>query len=37
VIVWWCTRGKAGPNKYGPDPRQPTSQQALIASSLLTC
>ena len=26
LIVWWCQKGNAGPNKYGPDPRQPTSQ-----------
>ena len=25
VIVWWCMRGNSGPNKYGADPRQPTS------------
>ena len=27
LIVWWCMKGDKGPNKYGPDPRQPTSQQ----------
>ena len=26
VLVWWCQKGNAGPNKYGPDPRQATSQ-----------
>ena len=26
VFVWWCQKGNAGPNKYGPDPRQATSQ-----------
>ena len=26
LIVWWCMKGDNGPNKYGPDPRQPTSQ-----------
>ena len=26
LIVWACRRGDAGPNKYGPDPRQPASQ-----------
>ena len=36
-IIWLVRKGDEGPNKYGPDPRQPTSQQALIASSLLTC
>ena len=27
LVVWACRRGDAGPNKYGPDPRQPASQQ----------
>ena len=27
VLVWWCQKGNAGPNKYGPDTRTPTSQQ----------
>ena len=27
LIVWAIKRGDEGPNKYGPDPRQPTSQQ----------
>jgi len=27
LIVWAIKRGDDGPNKYGPDPRQPTSQQ----------
>ena len=27
VLVWWCQKGNAGPNKYGPDPRQAPSQQ----------
>ena len=26
-IVWFVRKGDKGPNKYGPDPRQPTSQQ----------
>ena len=26
LLVWWCQKGNAGPNKYGPDPRQATSQ-----------
>ena len=26
LIVWACMRGDGGPNKYGPDPRQATSQ-----------
>ena len=26
LIVWAIERGDKGPNKYGPDPRQPTSQ-----------
>jgi len=25
--VWFCNKGHRGPNKYGPDPRQTTSQQ----------
>ena len=20
LLVWWCTKGTAGPNRYGPDP-----------------
>ena len=28
LIVWAIERGDMGPNKYGPDPRQATSQQA---------
>ena len=27
LIVWAIKRGDKGPNKYGPDPRQATSQQ----------
>ena len=27
LIVWAIERGDMGPNKYGPDPRQATSQQ----------
>ena len=27
LIVWAIKRGDEGPNKYGPDPRQATSQQ----------
>jgi len=27
LIMWAIKRGDKGPNKYGPDPRQPTSQQ----------
>ena len=27
LIVWLIKKGDEGPNKYGPDPRQPTSQQ----------
>ena len=27
LIVWAIKRGDYGPNKYGPDPRQATSQQ----------
>ena len=31
VVIWWVVwfvrKGDKGPNKYGPDPRQPTSQQ----------
>jgi uncharacterized membrane protein YhaH (DUF805 family) len=27
LIVWAIKRGDEGPNKYGPDPRQTTSQQ----------
>jgi len=27
LIVWAIKRGDGGPNKYGPDPRQTTSQQ----------
>ena len=27
VIVWTVRRSDDGPNKYGPDPRQATSQQ----------
>jgi len=31
VVIWWVMwfvrKGDKGPNKYGPDPRQPTSQQ----------
>ena len=26
LIVWLAKKGDEGPNKYGPDPRQPTSQ-----------
>ena len=26
LIVWWAKKGNSGPNKYGPDPRQSTSQ-----------
>ena len=26
-ILWFARKGDYGPNKYGPDPRQPTSQQ----------
>ena len=25
-LVWFVKKGDKGPNKYGPDPRQPTSQ-----------
>ena len=25
-LVWFVQKGDKGPNKYGPDPRQPTSQ-----------
>ncbi len=32
LIIWACKRGDTGPNKYGPDPRQPTSQRTLTAS-----
>lgn len=28
IIVYACKRGDKGPNKYGPDPRQATSQQS---------
>ena len=28
LIMWAIKRGDNGPNKYGPDPRQPNSQQA---------
>jgi uncharacterized membrane protein YhaH (DUF805 family) len=27
LVVWAIKRGDEGPNKYGPDPRQTTSQQ----------
>ena len=31
VVIWWVVwfvrKGDKGPTKYGPDPRQPTSQQ----------
>ena len=31
VVIWWVVwfvrKGDKGPNKYGPDPRQPISQQ----------
>ena len=27
LIVWLAKKGDEGPNKYGPDPRQATSQQ----------
>ena len=27
LIIWGIKRGDTGPNKYGPDPRQPISQQ----------
>jgi len=27
LLVWAIKRGDGGPNKYGPDPRQATSQQ----------
>ena len=27
LIVWAIKQGDEGPNKYGPDPRQTTSQQ----------
>jgi len=27
LIMWAIKRGDNGPNKYGPDPRHPTSQQ----------
>ena len=27
LLVWAIERGDGGPNKYGPDPRQATSQQ----------
>ena len=27
LIVWMLRQGDEGPNKYGPDPRQPNSQQ----------
>ena len=27
LIVWLVRKGDEGPNKYGPDPRQETSQQ----------
>ncbi|PZC45288.1 MAG: Uncharacterized membrane protein YhaH, DUF805 family [Chloroflexi bacterium] len=27
IVVWACRQGDGGPNKYGPDPRQPASQQ----------
>ena len=27
LIVWAIKQGDKGPNKYGPDPRKPTSQQ----------
>ena len=30
LIVWAIFRGDEGPNKYGPDPRQPTPQQPEI-------
>ena len=33
LIVWWCQKGNAGPNKYGPDPRQATSQQPYATST----
>jgi len=26
-VVWFVRKGDKGPTKYGPDPRQPTSQQ----------
>ncbi len=26
LLVWFIKQGDAGPNKYGPDPRQATSQ-----------
>ncbi len=26
LIVFWAKQGNSGPNKYGPDPRRPTSQ-----------
>ena len=26
LMVFWAKKGNSGPNKYGPDPRQPTSQ-----------
>lgn len=27
LLVWQIKKGDEGPNKYGPDPRQPTSRQ----------
>ena len=27
LILWLVRKGDEGPNKYGPDPRQATSQQ----------
>lgn len=25
LLIWWCTRGMSGPNRYGPDPLEPRS------------
>jgi len=26
LIVWFCTRGTVGPNRFGPDPLSPSGQ-----------
>ena len=35
LIVWLVRKGDEGANKYGPDPRQPTSQQLTVTASSL--